>query len=132
MPWARGSGALLHCFTSPAGWARVVSLNATGTQAAVGAGTGDLAIQDLEAGRFTAHLAGHTGRILMIGFLRDAERLVSAAADGTVRLWSIVEQRQRAQIRVDASLNCAAFDPATHQILCASAAGVVALTINDQ
>ncbi|MEV8565598.1 hypothetical protein AB0436_08470 [Streptomyces sp. NPDC051322] len=56
---------------------------------------------------------------------------MSAAADGTVRLWSLSEQRQTAKVRVDASLHCAAFEPGTGEVLIGSAAGVVALDIKD-
>ncbi|MCQ4083989.1 hypothetical protein NGB36_26230 [Streptomyces sp. RB6PN25] len=89
-------------------------------------------MRDIGSDRFIAHLAGHTGRILMLGFAEDGDGLVSAAADGTVRLWSLSEQRQTAEVRVDASLHCAGFERATGQVLVGSAAGVVALTINDQ
>jgi WD40 repeat protein len=66
----------------------------------------------------------------MLGFTPDLEHLVSAAADGTVRLWSLPDQRQLAQVRVDASLHCAAFDSATGGVLTGSAAGVTMLRAN--
>ncbi|MEV7959484.1 hypothetical protein [Streptomyces sp. NPDC088141] len=50
--------------------------------------------------RFTAHLPGHTGRVLRAVFLDDPDHLASAAADGTARLWSLAEQRQLAKVAV--------------------------------
>ncbi|WP_158795090.1 hypothetical protein [Streptomyces sp. NRRL S-337] len=57
-------------------------------------------------------------------------QLASAASDGTVRLWSLGEQQQTAEVRVDGSLNCAAYDPVHGRILVGSAAGVVTLDLN--
>lgn len=129
--WRAQTGEHVSRFSNAAGWARTVALDATGTRAAVGSGTGDITVRDLSGDRFTTHLPGHTGRILMLGFADDGDGLVSAAADGTVRLWSLREQRQKAEVRVDASLHCAAFDGPTKQVLVGSAAGVVALTVNE-
>ncbi|WP_411574222.1 NB-ARC domain-containing protein [Streptomyces fradiae] len=130
--WQARTGEFRSRFSSPSGWARAVTVDGPGHRVAVGAGTGDIAVRNLDTDRFTAHLSGHTGRLLMLGFTDDEDRLVSAAADGTVRLWSLGEQRQIAEVRVDASLHCAAFEPATGEVLVGSAAGVVALTITDR
>ncbi|MEU6121851.1 NB-ARC domain-containing protein [Streptomyces sp. NPDC047123] len=129
--WDALTGDFKSRFSSPSGWARAVTVDGPGHRVAVGAGTGDIAVRHLGADRFTSHLAGHTSRILMLGFTSDEDRLVSAAADGTVRLWSLREQRQIAKVRVDASLHCAAFEPSTGEVLVGSAAGVVALKIKD-
>ncbi|KWT63894.1 hypothetical protein ADL21_00635 [Streptomyces albus subsp. albus] len=128
--WWTADGEFISRFTCPTGWARAVTLDDEGTRAAVGAGTGDIAVRDLTGDRFTAQLSGHSGRILMVGFTSDPDQLVSAAADGTVRLWSLGEQQQIAEVRVDGSLNCAAYDPVHGRILVGSAAGVVALDLN--
>lgn len=129
--WHALTGEFRSRFSSPSGWARSVTVDGSGHRAAVGAGTGDIAVRHFDTDRFVSHLSGHTGRILMLGFTRDEDRLVSAAADGTVRLWSLSEQRQIAQVRVDGSLHCAAFEPETGEVLVGSAAGVVALEIKD-
>ncbi len=47
-----------------------------------------------------------------------------------MRLWSLGEQQQTAEVRVDGSLNCAAYDPVHGRILVGSAAGVVTLDLN--
>lgn len=129
--WHAPTGEFRGRFSSPNGWARAVTVDRPGHRVAVGAGTGDIAVRHLGTDRFTSHLSGHTGRILMLGFVGDEDRLVSAAADGTVRLWSLSEQRQIAKVRVDASLHCAAFEAGTGEVLVGSAAGVVALEIKD-
>ncbi|WP_252395272.1 NB-ARC domain-containing protein [Streptantibioticus parmotrematis] len=130
--WRAETGEHVSRFAYTNGWARTVALDAAGDRAAAGFGTGEISVRDIAGDRFTAHLAGHTGRVLMLGFTDDGDGLVSAAADGTVRLWSLSEQRQIAEVRVDASIHCAGFDNATGQVLVGSSAGVVALTINAQ
>ncbi|WP_238783328.1 NB-ARC domain-containing protein [Streptomyces monomycini] len=127
--WWAADGEFISRFTCPTGWARAVTLDDEGARAAVGAGTGDIVVRDLAGDRFTAQLSGHSGRILMVGFTSTPDRLVSAAADGTVRLWSLSEQQQIAEVRVDGSLNCAAYDPFHNRVLVGSAAGVVALEL---
>jgi len=47
---------------------------------------------------------------LILGFTKDGDRLKRAAADGTARSWSIADQEVLAQVRVDASGQCVAFD----------------------
>jgi WD40 repeat protein len=66
----------------------------------------------------------------LLGFTDDPDRLVSCAADGTVRIWSLSHLQQIAQVRTDASLFCGAFDPHSGRLLAAGAAGVLAMTIN--
>jgi WD40 repeat protein len=97
---------------------------------AVGSGTGDIYVRDVVVGRFTAHLPDHRGRVLMLGFPANPDRLISAAADGTARIWSLSEQRQIAEVRIDASLHCAAYDPTTGRLLAASAAGLAMVTVD--
>ncbi|MGQ0773883.1 MAG: NB-ARC domain-containing protein [Pseudonocardiales bacterium] len=127
--WHAPTGDPVTEFANPAGWARTVALDPSGKRLAVGSGTGEVYVRDIAADEFVAHLPGHTGRVLMVGFTQDPDRLVSAAADGTVRIWSLAEQHQVAEVRVDASLQCAAFDPLTGRLLAGSAAGVAMLTI---
>ncbi|MFI5534521.1 NB-ARC domain-containing protein [Kitasatospora sp. NPDC051853] len=128
--WRAADGEFVSRFTCPTGWARSVALDDHGVRAVVGAGNGDIAVRDLTDDRFTAQLSGHSGRILMLAFTAAPDRLVSAAADGTVRLWSLIEQRQLAEVRVDGSLNCAAYDPVHGRVLVGSAAGVVTLDLH--
>ncbi|WP_327276462.1 hypothetical protein OG609_34905 [Streptomyces sp. NBC_01224] len=79
--------------------------------------------------RFTSHLPGHTGRVLIAAFLDDPDHLALAAADGTVRLWSLTEQRQLAKVRVAASLRSAAYDQTTGHGVVGTAAGTIAFSI---
>jgi WD40 repeat protein len=94
-------------------------------------GTGDLHVYDVASGRRLAVLEGHNGRVLMLALGADPDVLVSAAADGTIRAWSIGQSRQLVQVRVDASLNCAAFDPDTAIVLAGSANGITAVGVPD-
>lgn len=88
--------------------------------------------QDLAAGvddEGIAELHGHSGRVLMVGFTADPDIIVSAAADGTIRLWSLTVHKQLAQIRVGASLHTAALDPSEGVVLAARAGGSIAIRI---
>lgn len=128
--WDAVTGGQRRRFTNPEGWARQIAIDDTATLVAVGSGTGDIHIRDISTDRFTAHLPGHSGRVLMLSFLDDPDLLVSAAADGTVRAWSLRHSTQLAEIRLDAALNCATAHPATGQILAAGPAGPVLLNLN--
>ena len=113
------------------GWARAVALGHQGTRIAVGAGTGDIYLYDEASAEPSATLAGHRGRVLMLGFSVSDALLVSAAADGTVRRWSLNGSGSTAQVRVDASAQCASYDPSTGHAAVASAAGTILLHVAD-
>ncbi|MGH4011612.1 MAG: WD40 repeat domain-containing protein [Pseudonocardiaceae bacterium] len=128
--WHAPTGDPVTDFSNPAGCARTVAVDPPGKRLAVGSGAGEIYVRDIAGEGFTAHLSGHTGRVLLLGFTRNPDRLVSAAADGTARIWSLSEQRQLAEVRLDASLQCAAFHPATGRLLAANAAGVAMVTVD--
>jgi hypothetical protein len=71
---------------------------------------------------------GHRGRVLMVNVCADG-RLLSAAADGTVRAWSLDSQRVTSEIRVDATLHCAAASATGGGVMAGSAAGVACLEL---
>lgn len=127
--WDTSTGRQHSRFTNPGGWGRLVAIDATAARVAVGSGTGDIHIRDTTSDRFVGHLTGHAGRILMLTFIDNLDLLVSAAADGTVRAWSLHRGLQLGEIRVDAALNCAAADSGTGQILAAGPAGPVLLQL---
>lgn len=128
--WDARTGRHLNRFVNPGGWARSIAVDAAGAHLAVGSGTGEIHVRDVRTGQFTAHLSGHVGRVLMMAFGDDPDRLLSAAADGTVRAWSLSHQHQLAEVRVDATLNCAAADPGTGRVLVGSAAGPASLQLH--
>jgi WD40 repeat protein len=113
------------------GWARAVALDHQGSRIAVGGGTGDIYLYDDASVEPSVTLAGHRGRVLMLGFSIDDASLVSAAADGTVRRWSLDGRGGSAQVRVDASAQCASYDPSTGHAAVASAAGTLLLRVAD-
>lgn len=112
-------------------WARCVDLDDAGRRLAVGYGPGEIHVHDVITQRRLAKLRGHNGRVLMLGLGAGRGQIVSAAADGTVRVWSIEESMELAQVRVDASLNCAAFDSVSRTALVGSAGGVAAIRMPD-
>jgi len=105
-------------------------MDMSGARVAIGSGAGDIYLREIASDGFTAHLVGHTGRILFLGFTQDPDRLVSGAADGTVRIWSLSHLGQMAEGRTDASLFCGAFDPHSGCLLADGAAGVLPMRIN--
>ena len=58
-----------------------------------------------------------------------AARRRDAAADGTVRAWAIEDRQQLAEVRVDASLQCAALDRTAQRVLAGSAKRVVSVVV---
>lgn len=126
--WNAGTGELEFEASANDGWVRSVAIDVEASCIALGLGSGDISIRFLDDSARQVHLFGHSGRILGLAFLEDGG-LVSAAADGTVRLWSVGEQRQRGQVRIAASLQCAAMHPASGSVLAGSSSGVIALTL---
>lgn len=126
--WDVADGHIREEFTNPGGWARAVAVDTRGT-IAVGSGSGDIHVWDRHEGKVIAQLAGHSGRVLMLAFTGDADELVSAAADGTVRVWSLRNGYQRSEIRCDSSLLCAAFDPLRRVVLASGALEMFAIHI---
>lgn len=129
--WQASTGQPLSDDLDVSGWARTVALDGAGARLAVGTGTGDIHVHHLGSGLPIRHLVGHNGRVLMLGFTSHTDQLVSAAADGTARQWSLSRQEQIAQVRVDAAGQCAAFDAIHGGVLVGSAAGLAALTIHN-
>ena len=127
--WRFPAGEKAGEFAHGASWVRAVALDASGCRIAVGCGPGDIYVHDIAGGHDNAELHGHSGRVLMIGFTTDPDMLVSAAADGTIRAWSLTGQKQLAEVRVDASLQAAALDASNGVVLAASAGGTMAIRI---
>jgi WD40 repeat protein len=127
--WRFPDGEQAALFAHRASWVRAVALDSSGTRIALGCGPGVIYVHDIADGQDVAELHGHGGRVLMIGFTADPDVLISAAADGTIRSWSLTGQKQLAEVRVDASLQAAALNAGNGIVLAASAGGTVAIRI---
>jgi WD40 repeat protein/transcriptional regulator with XRE-family HTH domain len=125
--WRLPGGDLAGEFTHGASWVRSVAID--DSRVALGCGPGVIYVHDITRGQVMAELHGHNGRVLMLGFCADPDALVSAAADGTVRLWSLSGQEQIAEVRVDASLQTAGLHARSGTVLAASAAGTLAVRV---
>lgn len=132
--WALSTGDERGDLPVP-GWARTVAFDTPGSRLAVGTGSGDIYVHRLDVAEAEAVLRGHRGRVLMLGFSEDGSWLASTAADGTVRRWALGSDAARrehssAQIRVDASGQCAAFDARTGSVIVGSAGGTALLILD--
>ncbi|GIL47581.1 hypothetical protein Vafri_4369 [Volvox africanus] len=73
-------------------------------------------------------LAGHVDKVLCVNFSPDGKLLVSASADGSMRLWSIEERRTRGLLLGHASnVVAAAFAPGGHLVASAASDNTVRL-----
>jgi WD40 repeat protein/transcriptional regulator with XRE-family HTH domain len=122
--WDTATKAQVAEYTCPGGWVRAVAISASGDRVAIGYGPGDISVHHRAQNKAIAELVGHNGRPLLLSFTTDPDQLISAAADGTIRSWSLSQQRQQGEVRIDASLHCAAFDSNTNGVLAGSASGV--------
>ena len=127
--WRFPDGEKIAEFAHETSWIRAVALDSSGTRIALGCGPGVIYVHDIAGGQDVAELHGHDGRVLMIGFTTDPDVLISAAADGTIRSWSLTGQKQLAEVRADASLQAAALDAGNGIVLAAGAGGTVAIRI---
>ncbi|AKU18601.1 hypothetical protein VV02_03420 [Luteipulveratus mongoliensis] len=121
-----------HQAVSVPGWARTVAFDPKGSRLAVGAGNGDIYLHQVGQADADIVLGGHRGRVLMLGFAVDGSWLTSVAADGAVRRWSLDSDDPAdaccvADVRVDASAQCAAFDATTASVVVGSANGIALL-----
>lgn len=73
--------------------------------------------------RALATLTGHSAAVLAIGFSADGQLLVSGGEDGTLRVWDIAQERQKAMLRghSNAVLTCAFSPHDADQIISGSA-----------
>ncbi|WP_423463362.1 NB-ARC domain-containing protein [Promicromonospora sp. MS192] len=133
--WTLSTGVERGDLSVP-GWARTVAFDPSGARLAVGAGNGDVYVHRLGVSEPEAVLRGHRGRVLMLGFSEDGSWLASTAADGTVRRWALdggdaQHGRGAVQVRVDASGQCAAFNPRTASVVVGSAGGTTLLKLRE-
>jgi WD40 repeat protein len=127
--WRLSADDMAGEFLHRTSWIRAVAMDVTGERVAVGCGPGAIYVHSITNGQDVIELHGHSGRVLMVGFTADPDVLISAAADGTIRSWSLAAQKQLAVVRVDASLQAAALDAGKGIVLAASADGTMAIRI---
>jgi WD40 repeat protein len=71
--------------------AQCAELTADGRWAALGLADGNIALWDLVEGRAVRSLAGHAAAVTALRLIPGTERLVSASADKTLRIWNLAD-----------------------------------------
>ena len=66
-----------------------LALSSSGTVLGVGDLAGDIQIRNIDQGAILSTWGGHVGGISGLHFLGDGERVVSAGADGTAKIWTL-------------------------------------------
>lgn len=121
----------------PRKWVRATGLAPGASLGAAGLGSGLIKVWDLQPlvegrrrakARVVCDLTGHQGRILALAFC-SPRRLLSAAADGTVRLWRLKDGQQISCTRVAPSLLTAGTSKSGRSLLAVSTAGVASFEV---
>lgn len=84
-------GELLRTLSGHLGRPRAVALDPEGRRALVGDEAHEVRLWDLRAGRCLRTFTGHGGPVLAVAWSDD--RVVTASADGTLRVWQIPPSR---------------------------------------
>lgn len=124
--WEVDSGQLRAEFTSPGGWIRAVAVDGP-DHVALGCGNGEIYVWDRSGKTDPIRLSGHSGRVLMLAFLPGGDKVISAAADGTVRIWSTEAAAAISEVRCDSSLLTGSADPERRMVLVSSAVQAFAI-----
>jgi WD40 repeat protein len=82
-----GVGALARFLEKPA--IDSIALSHNGQILAVGSGNGSVVLYDITTGQVIKNLLGHTNLVTDLAFIANDTRLVTADADGFVKLWQI-------------------------------------------
>ncbi len=127
--WDVDSGEMRAEFTSPGGWIRAVAADGPG-RIVLGCGNGEIYVWDRTGKTDPIRLSGHSGRVLMVAFLPDDDGVISAAADGTVRVWSTEAAAPISEVRCDSSLLTGSADPERRMVLVSSAVQAFAIQVN--
>jgi WD40 repeat protein len=87
----------------------------------------NILIQDVESGRDALRLRGHAYLVVVVAFSPDGRRLVSAWADGSVRLWETATGREILTLLHGGGGEVAglSFSPDGHQIVAVSQRGTI-------
>jgi WD40 repeat protein len=89
------TGKVLRSFqTRQQGGNRAFALSPDNKTLAAGGYSEGVSLCDVQAGKETAYLVGHTGPVMGLAFLRDGQRLVSTSCDQTSRFWDVASGKE--------------------------------------
>ena len=90
-------------------WVTQVAVLPGGRTAVAGHADGALRLLDLHRGRIRADLVGHTGFIVALAVTNHGDLVASAAGDRTIRVWSVLRQRELCAFAVADGVECLGF-----------------------
>jgi WD40 repeat protein len=125
--WGIESGELQRTFEleGPAG-APSIAVSPDGRQLAVGSRLGDITLFEVDSGRRSGQLAGHTDVTRDLSFSPDGSLLLSSSQDGTARLWRADSgQELRRYNSQPFTVHSVAFNPHGQSVLTAATDGIV-------
>lgn len=107
--------------------AHVGDFDRQGTLVVTGGRDRAVRVWDARDGRLYATLLGHAGTITSAGFSPDAKRVMSASADGTIRVWPTLGEGPALRIEAfaETSVSIAEWSPDGTRILAGSGKGGV-------
>jgi len=92
--WSLQSGAAVRLFTGHVGNCTAVACSKSGKMLASADDRGEILLWDLATGRLTKRMRGHgRGGIWSLDWSVESTVLVSAGADGTVRVWDVAPNK---------------------------------------
>jgi WD40 repeat protein len=126
--WRRAPPAVRHALATTSGKAvRCVGVSPDGRWFATGDAEGRVTLWSAARGRRQKDLAGHSAGVNALAFSADGVRLVSSAADKSLRLWSVPDGRLVAQAEAPSEVQALTWLHAPARIATGGADGVIRL-----
>lgn len=104
-----------------------MDVSPAGARVAIGFSSGDVEIMDVQLGSLVAKFKAHEGALSSLTFSPDGQRLVTAASDKTVRIFTATDWAESFRFDCRSSPTCLAFDTTGATLAIADSDGFVAI-----